>query len=132
LFTGRVGAANAAELIATGKIAMILDGLDEIAPEPRPIALQALSQQANFRLVVLSRTAEMASAASHHGVLYGAAAIELRPIDPPEAALYLERVQLDPPPEGWSDLCQRRSNFGSGTVSVMLPGVSAWAVMRRL
>lgn len=50
LFAGKTGAANAAALIAAGKIAVILDGLDEVAGELRPVALQALSQQASFRL----------------------------------------------------------------------------------
>ena len=115
LFAGQSGTANAAGLIDAGKIALILDGLDEIAEELRPVALQALSQQANFRVVVLSRTAEMASAAaSPHGVLQGAVAVELHAIDPATAADYLERVQLDPPPDGWCDLVDRiRTSPGS-------------------
>ena len=106
LFAGQRGAANAAGLIDTGKVTVILDGLDEIAADLRPVALQALNQ-ASFRVVVLSRTAEMASAASQRGVLRGAAAIELRVIDPATAADYLERFQLDPLPEGWRDLIGR-------------------------
>ena len=115
LFTGKTGAANAAGLIDAGNIALILDGLDEIAEELRPVAVQALSQQANFRVVVLSRTAEMAStAASPRGMLQGAAAVELRAIEPATAADYLERVQLDPPPEGWRELIDRiRTSQGS-------------------
>ena len=106
MFAGRTGAANAGGLIDAGKLTVILDGLDEIAEELRPVALQALDQ-ASFRVVVLSRTAEMASAASQRGVLQGAAAVELRVIDPATAAGYLERVQLDPPPDGWHDLINR-------------------------
>jgi hypothetical protein len=106
LFAGRTGAAKAGGLINAGKITVILDGLDEIAGELRPVALQVLNQ-ASFRVVVLSRTAEMASAASQHGVLQGAAAVELRVIDPATAAGYLERVQLDPAPDGWQDLINR-------------------------
>src|SRR5713226_1098275 len=49
----------------------------------------------------------MATAASKRGVLEGAAAIELRAIDPSTAADYLCRVQLDPPPQGWHDLIDR-------------------------
>ena len=60
LFAGRAGAAAAGGLIDAGKIAVILDGLDEIAEGLRPVALRELNQ-ASFRLVVLSRTAEMAS-----------------------------------------------------------------------
>jgi hypothetical protein len=114
LFAGKTGAAGAAGLIAAGKIAVILDGLDEIAVDLRPVAVQALSEQASFRVVVLSRTAEMASAASQRGGLQGAAAIELRPIDAATAAGYLERVQLDPMPDGWRDLISRiRDSPGS-------------------
>jgi hypothetical protein len=107
LFVGSAGAATAATLVANGRIAVILDGLDEMAAGLRPVALQALSQQAWFRVVVLSRTVEMASAASRQGVLRAAAAIELRAIGPAEAACYLERIQLDPPPDGWRDLISR-------------------------
>ena len=57
-------------------------------------------------MVVLSRTAEMASAASREGILDGAAAIELCPIDPPTAAGYLSRPSLTPAP-GWRDLIDR-------------------------
>ena len=103
LFAGQMGAANAGGLIDAGKMTLILDGLDEIAEELRPLALQALNP-ASFRVVVLSRTAEMAYAASQRGVLQGAAAIELRTINPSVATDYLERVQLDPPPNGWRDL----------------------------
>jgi hypothetical protein len=114
LFTGSPGATAAAGLVAAGKVAVILDGLDEIDAALQPAAIQALSQQGTFRLVVLSRTAELASAAAREGVLDGAAAIELRGVDPATAAGYLESVQLDPPPEGWRDLTGRiRASPGS-------------------
>ena len=80
-----------------GRIAVILDGLDEIPGDLRPAVLRALSQQATFRLVLLTRSAEMADAAAR-AVLQGAAAIELQDIDPGTAADYLTRTQLDPPP----------------------------------
>ncbi len=108
LFTGKAGAKNAAALIEAKRITLIIDGLDEIAEELRPVALQALSQQVTFRLVLLSRTAEIASAAaSQRGALHGAAAVELQDIDSATAADYLTSVQLDPPPDGWRDLIGR-------------------------
>jgi hypothetical protein len=103
LFAGKVGQAQAASLVAAGRIAVILDGLDEMPDELRPVALRALSEQANFRVVVLSRSTEMADAVTH-GFLAGAAAIELQDVDPATAADYLTRVQRDPPPEGWREL----------------------------
>jgi len=107
LLHGAAGAATAAALLAAGRISVIVDGLDEISPEQRPVALRALSQQATFRLVILSRTAEMATAAARQGVLHGAAAIELKQVSPDDAAAYLQRVQLDPPPAGWRELTRR-------------------------
>ena len=87
-------------MLEQGRIAVILDGLDEIPEDLRPAVLRALSQQATFRLVLLTRSAEMADAAAR-AVLQGAAAIELQDIDPGAAAGYLTRTQLDPPPRGW-------------------------------
>ena len=106
LFEGKAGALNAAELITAGKIAVILDGLDEMAEKLRAVALQALNQQAGFRVVVLTRSAEMAAAVSEKGVLVGAAAVELQNIGPATAAKYLESVQIGAP-EGWTDLVNR-------------------------
>ena len=106
LFAGRGGLAEAAELVKAGRIAVFLDGLDEIAAELRPVALRALSQQAVLRVVILARGFEMAAAA-RQGFLEGAAALELRAVDAADAADYLTRVQLDPPPRGWSELTAR-------------------------
>ena len=106
LLGGKSGGGKASQLLAAGKLAVILDGLDEIPEALRPVALRALSQQAAFRLVVLTRSAEMAAAASH-GLLEGAAAVELQDVDAVTAAGYLRRVQLHPPPRGWNELTRR-------------------------
>jgi hypothetical protein len=106
LFAGKGGKAEAAALVKSGRVAVLLDGLDEIAEELRPVALRALSQQAVSRVVVLARSFEM-TAAAQHGFLEGAAALELRAVDATAAADYLTRVQLDPPPRGWSELTGR-------------------------
>ncbi len=93
-------------MLDEGRIAVILDGLDEIAENRRPVVLRGLSQQATFRLVLLTRSAEMADAAAQ-ALLQGAAAVELQDIDPGAAASYLTRTQLDPPPQGWHELTSR-------------------------
>ena len=106
LFAGKGDAKEAAGLLAAGKVAVILDGLDELAEKLRPVALRALSQQATFRVVLLTRSAEMAAAATQ-GLLEGAAAVELQDIGPGTAARYLTRVQRQPPPRGWRTLTVR-------------------------
>jgi hypothetical protein len=73
----RYGRAEAADLVAArDKIALILDGFDEMDPALRPAALQALSD-APFRVVMLTRSQELLQAASHTW-LTGALAVRLR------------------------------------------------------
>ena len=113
MFAGRQGARVARDMLDEGRIAVILDGLDEIAEDLRPAVLRALSQQATFRLVLLTRSAEMTQATAR-AVLQGAAAIELQDIGPGAAAGYLTRTQIDPPPHGWHELTSRlRQELGS-------------------
>ncbi|MCP3803838.1 hypothetical protein NLX83_31675 [Allokutzneria sp. A3M-2-11 16] len=86
-----------------GRVAVFLDGLDEMPEAARAPALQALSEQATFRLVLLSRTAELADSARRH-TLTSAVAVELRPLAAAEAARYLLRPFTDRPPRAWRDL----------------------------
>ena len=113
-----------------GGIAMIIDGLDEIDPDMQPVALRALSRQASSRIVILSRTTEMASAAARLGVLQGAAAIELQPVSHAEAASYLERIQLDPPPEGWHALTRQLRDNPAGPLGKALDSPLSLSLVR--
>ena len=104
MFEGTRGRETAGSLLDAGKIAVILDGLDEILAGMRHVALRELSQQATtFRLVLLTRRREMADAAERE-ILQGAAAIELQDIDARTAAAYLKRTQPHPLPPGWRKL----------------------------
>ena len=107
LFAGKQGAGAARAMLDGGRIAVILDGLDEVPEDLRPVVLRALSQQATFRLVLLTRSEEMADAAAQARLL-GAATIELQDIDSAAAADYLTRTQPStPPPQGWHELTSR-------------------------
>jgi hypothetical protein len=100
-------------------VAVILDGLDEIDETLRPVALRALSDQAIFRVVLLTRSAEMAAAASEAHFV-GAAALELQAVDAKVAADYLTSVQLNPPPQGWSDLLNHLRGDPNGPIAKAL------------
>ncbi|MGH3821228.1 MAG: hypothetical protein ACRDRA_00040 [Pseudonocardiaceae bacterium] len=91
-------------LIRGGYLAVILDGFDEIPEALRPVALQALDQQATFRLLVLTRTEELLTVVRGGQLLRGAAALELLPIEPTQAENYLARSQTDPLPHPWQRL----------------------------
>jgi hypothetical protein len=66
LFAQRGGRAEAEALVATGAVALVLDGLDEMDVARRPAALRALSD-APFRVVVLTRGEEMVRALVRRG-----------------------------------------------------------------
>ncbi len=102
MFRGRAGRRSATDLLTAGRIAVFLDGLDEIPETVRPHALDALAD-VPFRLVLLARTDE-AVAAAHHRPLAGALAAELQPVRPADAASYLLQPLVDPPPEPWQKI----------------------------
>lgn len=95
----------AAQLICGDYLTVILDGLDEIPEGLRPAALRALDEQATFRLVVLTRSDELVTAVSG-AHLTGAAALELCPVEPRQAAEYLAHCQIDSPSSAWQRLIE--------------------------
>ncbi|MEA2202736.1 MAG: hypothetical protein QOI89_3416 [Solirubrobacteraceae bacterium] len=109
----------AARLIGGGYIAVILDGLDEMAEALRPLALQALDEQATFRLVVLTRSQEMVTAVGD-GHLRGAAALELRSVQGRQAAEYLASAQIDPAPPSWQHLIKHLRDHPDGALAQAL------------
>jgi hypothetical protein len=119
IFTGRQAVAEATTLLTGEHLSVILDGLDEIAEALRPAVLRALSEQAGFRVVLLTRSQEMVAAASH-ARLDGAVALELQDIDGSTAADYLTRVQLDPPPASWQRLTSHLRDCPTSAVSQAL------------
>ncbi|MFI5982320.1 hypothetical protein ACIBEA_15725 [Streptomyces sp. NPDC051555] len=74
------------QLLATGRIALFLDGFDEVHEEVRPLAVAAL-ESAPFRVVLISRTEEAADTAARE-LPAGAVALELEPVRPADAASY--------------------------------------------
>ncbi|MET8846873.1 hypothetical protein [Amycolatopsis sp. NPDC004625] len=110
-FSGRHRRRSAAELLDAGRIAVFLDGLDEIPEDDRPVVLRALSRQASFRIVLLTRTSELVVAA-RGGIFTGAVALELTPLKPGDVTGYLRRCLVDPPPAAWEKFL---ATLASGT-----------------
>jgi hypothetical protein len=129
LFTGPLGARSAETLLRNDKIAVILDGLDEIGGQLQPVALRALSEQAIFRLVVLARSAELTDAAAQ-AMLDGAAAVELRDVEPAATADYLARIQRDPPPDRWRELIDQVGNAPDGPLARALSNPLTLTLLR--
>lgn len=100
LFRGRRGARAATWLLHAGRISVFLDGLDEMPLQKQSLALQALGEQATFRLVLLTRIKELTAAAQRHP-LTGAVVVELQPLTPTDVADYLLSSLPDPAPPAW-------------------------------
>jgi hypothetical protein len=110
---------TAARLVHGGRVALILDGFDEIADDLRPAAIGAMDQQATFRLMVLTRTRELTDAVAG-GHLHGAAALELLPVPAQDAADYLIRCRVQPPPPAWQRLAEHLRAAPDSAVSAEL------------
>jgi hypothetical protein len=108
----------ARQLLTEPRVAVLLDGLDELPRDLRADALQALNNQAEFRLVLATRTEAMAAAASA-GPLFDAVAFELSPLTNAEAADYLESC-WSKPSEQWRRLVEHvRTNPGSALTKAL-------------
>ena len=70
------------------------------------------------------------AAAAKHGFLEGAVALELQDVDPPAAADYLTRVQLDPAPRGWRELIGRLRQAPDSPIAKALSSPLALTLVR--
>jgi len=84
----------AGELLRGGKVALFLDGLDEMPPAVRSKALTRLDQEATSERIVLTSRPDEYRQALAEGRLHNAAVIEVRPVRPRAAADYLIRDQV--------------------------------------
>jgi hypothetical protein len=91
------------ELLRGGRVALFLDGLDEMPKDMQAEALRRVDQARGLRIVVSSRPEEY-----RHAVLAGqpdnTAVIELRPIRATAAAEYLLHGQAGPNRQRWEQL----------------------------
>ncbi|MDG6105053.1 hypothetical protein Daura_33210 [Dactylosporangium aurantiacum] len=106
----------AARLIRDNRIALFLDGFDEMVPQYRAAALEALDDQVDLRLMLFSRS-EQYSEAVRGRHLRGAAALELRPVPAVEAARYLARWQVADPPPPWRRLIEQLETTPDGPLA---------------
>lgn len=129
LMTREHGPNAAAGLIDGGYLTAILDGLDEIPEMLRSVVLQALDEQATFRLVVLTRTDELVAAVSD-AHLIGAAVVELCPVEPQQAAEYLASCQIDSLSPAWRRVVEDLRDCPGGILARALDSPLMVALIR--
>jgi hypothetical protein len=95
------GRGTAGELIRTRRVTLFLDGLDELPPALQGRALQTIDHdELGARLVLTSRPDDYRTALAQ-GRLWGAAVIDLLPVDLEDAKAFLLAEQLDPRRRSW-------------------------------
>ena len=81
------------ELLLGGRVALFLDGLDEMPDASRAHALKRIDEEARGLRVVITTRPEEYREAAHAAALSNTAVIELRPVRPRAAAAYLRHGQ---------------------------------------
>ncbi|MET9293390.1 hypothetical protein [Streptomyces sp. NPDC003077] len=108
---------DAAErLVATGRIALFLDGFDELAPALRRIALEEIDRHAPCRVMLFCRTEDYLDTV-RAGHLHGAAALELSAVSRADAAAYLERLRPASPSRPWDRLIEHLNDEPDSVLS---------------
>ncbi|WP_133169147.1 hypothetical protein [Streptomyces sp. MH60] len=126
LFRNRGGADRARELLEEGRIALFLDGLDEVGGKQRAAMLSAL-EEASFRVVVVSRARALTGRRQR---LSGAAPLEIQPVCSEDASAYLMNPLRDPAPSGWQELNRRLLNEPGSAVAETLTSPLAISLLR--
>jgi hypothetical protein len=98
------GPDTAVQLIRTGRVALFLDGLDEMPSEGQGAALEAIDRNATGLRVVLTSRPEQYRTALTQGRLYGAAVIDLLPVDVDQAQQFLLAEQLGDRRHAWQQV----------------------------
>ncbi|MFC5184865.1 NACHT domain-containing protein [Actinomadura harenae] len=111
-------------LLASRRVLLVLDGLDEIPAEARAAALEELNRQGTARLplVLTSRPDEYAAAVEDAGMLLaGAAVVELRPLVAGQIAASLPLTDPSPDaPSRWRPVLDALEADGDGPVKEAL------------
>jgi len=98
---GYAGANTAAALLRSGRVALFLDGLDELPNALRGPALQAVDETAqDFPIVLTSRPSEYKTATRLHR-LWNAAVVNLLPVGIADASAYLLNQQIGARRDAW-------------------------------
>ncbi|MDT0269934.1 hypothetical protein RM844_27005 [Streptomyces sp. DSM 44915] len=105
----------AARLVAEGRIALFLDGFDELAPALGDAALAAIDRSATYRVVLFSRPERFAEVGT--GRLRGAAVLSLEPLRPADVVDYYRRCHGHPAGEPWAELIAHLTDHPTGPLA---------------
>ena len=130
LRAARYGDGAAAALLRSGRLALFLDGLDEMPADLRAAAVQRLNGEGrNLRIVLTSRPDEYRLTLEDTSLDDGAV-IELRPVRPAAAAAYLLRAQTGPARVRWQRLADHMKANPASVLAAALDNPLALSLAR--
>jgi len=111
----------AAELVATGRILPILDGLDEITDTQHPAALAGIQAMTGRlpQFVLTCRTQPYENAVNRHGPLAGTPVVEIQPLNTRQASRYLIDG-ADDGPTRWTPITEHLHTHPDSPLSKVL------------
>lgn len=121
----------AREMFERGRVALFLDGLDEMPAPYRPRALAQLNQVDHLRFVVTSRPAEFEAAVSK-ARLFGASVVETIPLTPAAAGDFLLREQLAGRRAMWQQVVSDVANDPDGALATAFRTPLALSLAREI
>ncbi|MFJ6890018.1 hypothetical protein ACIQRC_34945 [Streptomyces californicus] len=128
--SGARGRESARVLLNSGRIALFLDGLDEVTAKLRAAMVAAL-EPTPCRLVLVSRSKE-AVLTGKKARLAGATAVELHPVRPEDAADFLLDPLPEPAPEPWRAVADRLIAEPKGVLARALSSPLAVGLVREV
>jgi len=118
-------------LLDGGRVALFLDGLDEMPDRLRPRALQRLAgEAAGLRVVLTSRPGEYRAALQDGEGLPYPAVVDLQPVGPPAAAEYLLEGRTGSSRQLWQQVADRLQADPGGVLAQVLTTPLALSLAR--
>jgi hypothetical protein len=104
-------------LIERGRIALFLDGLDEMSDEHRADALRAIGVETRFRIVATSRPGEVEAAIAEGGFPGGVEFVRLQHVSAEVGGTWLQQDQPSALRDGWFKVAQVMSQRPTGSLA---------------
>jgi hypothetical protein len=124
------GPSAADDLIRAGRVALFLDGLDEMPAEARPEALRRINEETGRLRVVLTSRSEEFYADMNATPVDNAAVVELLPVRAAEAGAYLLRGQSGSRRRQWKDLAEQLKRDPGGSAAQALSNPLTLSMVR--
>lgn len=121
----------AREMYERGRVALFMDGLDEMPSPYRPRALAQLNQVDHLRFVLTSRPAELKVAISKSR-LFGASIVETLPLTPAAAGDFLLREQLSARRAMWQQVVTHVTENPDGALATAFQTPLALSLAREI